>query len=71
VAERILGTIRQPIRVGNTAVTIGATMGIAFADPSDTSSQEGFQPDAVVRRADTAMYQAKAAGRGRYAVFGS
>jgi diguanylate cyclase (GGDEF)-like protein/PAS domain S-box-containing protein len=71
VAERILAAIRQPIRVGSIDVTIGATMGIAFADPSDTSSREGLRPDAVVQRADTAMYQAKAAGRGRYAVFGS
>jgi diguanylate cyclase (GGDEF)-like protein/PAS domain S-box-containing protein len=66
VADRILEAISEPISVGGTDVQIGATIGIAFADPgADTQ----LQPDSVVQRADSAMYAAKAAGRGRYAVF--
>ena len=71
VAERMLTEISQPIRVGASEVVIGATIGIAFADPAAGAACGELRPDAVVQRADTAMYQAKVAGRGRYAVFGS
>jgi diguanylate cyclase (GGDEF)-like protein/PAS domain S-box-containing protein len=75
VADRMLAAIRQPIQVRlgeaeGTEVAIGATIGIAFADPGDPSREQDLRPDAVVQRADSAMYAAKVAGRGRYAVFG-
>ena len=57
----------EPIRVGTTDVAIGATIGIAFADPG--AGPGGSSPDQVVQRADSAMYEAKVAGRGRYAVY--
>jgi diguanylate cyclase (GGDEF)-like protein/PAS domain S-box-containing protein len=62
-AERILASIREPIAVRDTTVDVGATVGIALSHP------RVGHPDAVVRNADLAMYQAKEAGRGRYAVF--
>jgi diguanylate cyclase (GGDEF)-like protein/PAS domain S-box-containing protein len=74
VADRMLDAIRQPIRIGTgtqaATVVIGATIGIAFADPSDPSLDPDLLPEAVVQRADSAMYAAKVAGRGRYSVFG-
>jgi diguanylate cyclase (GGDEF)-like protein/PAS domain S-box-containing protein len=68
VADRVLAAIAEPIGVGGAEVVIGATIGIALNDPG---ALEELQPEAVVQRADSAMYEAKAAGRGRYAVFGS
>ena len=68
VAARILNAVAEPISVGSTQVVIGATIGIAFSDPG---APEQLQIDSVVQRADSAMYQAKAAGRGRYAIFGT
>ncbi len=69
VADRILAAIAEPITlpdsVGGAAVQIRATIGIAFSDPG----VDLLQPDSVVQRADSAMYAAKAAGRGQYAVF--
>lgn len=79
VADRVLAAIRQPIHVGEspsgsavsgTEVAIGATIGIAFADPSDPAWGHDLRPDTIVQQADSAMYAAKVAGRGRYAIFG-
>jgi diguanylate cyclase (GGDEF)-like protein/PAS domain S-box-containing protein len=62
-ADRILEAIREPIAVNDTEVRIDATIGIALA-AGDTDN-----PSAIVRQADHAMYQAKAAGRSGYLVF--
>jgi len=63
VARRIAETLAQPFplpAVGELA--LGASVGIAFA--GDTISL----PEVILRDADTAMYQAKAAGGGRYVI---
>ena len=62
--DRILAAISEPMIISGVDVQIGATIGIAFSDPD----VDGGQPDSVVQRADSAMYEAKAAGRGRYAM---
>lgn len=62
LAERLRAVVHIPIMAAGTAVTVDATIGIAVgADPD--------RPDAVVRDADLAMYEAKRAGRGRHQVF--
>jgi diguanylate cyclase len=53
----------QPIKLARNQVTVGATMGIAIA-PAD-----GSEADLLLRRADVALYRAKAEGRGRFAFF--
>jgi diguanylate cyclase (GGDEF)-like protein len=53
----------QPIRLGNNEVSIGATFGVAVV-PND-----GRDADILLRRADVALYRAKADGRGRFAFF--
>ena len=60
VAERLIAAIARPIRVNGTSVQIGVSIGIAVA------SERTSQADALVAAADSAMYRAKAAGRGRY-----
>ena len=59
IASLIIAEVRQPIELGAHSVRIGASIGIAFVLP------EGDSPEAVQRRADTAMYTAKRSGRGR------
>jgi diguanylate cyclase (GGDEF)-like protein/PAS domain S-box-containing protein len=62
-ADRVLAAVAQPFPAGDTVVHIGATIGVAMSQPD----QE--HPETTVREADMAMYDAKVAGRGRYAMF--
>ena len=57
---KILNSINLPFRVNGTEVKIGASIGIA-SYPLDTND-----PDVLIKRADSAMYQAKADGRNNY-----
>jgi diguanylate cyclase (GGDEF)-like protein/PAS domain S-box-containing protein len=59
IASAIIAEIQRPIDIGGHHVHIGASVGIAFA------WREGDSPEALARRADSAMYAAKRAGRGR------
>ncbi|HSO81990.1 GGDEF domain-containing protein [Thiocapsa sp.] len=59
-AEKLLQVLREPFAIGDQSVRIGGSIGIAiFPDHRD-------DPQALLSRADLAMYQAKAAGRGTY-----
>jgi diguanylate cyclase (GGDEF)-like protein len=60
IAQRVLDELARPFRLGDDEVVIGASIGIA-AWPSD-----GADVEALLRSADSAMYQAKARGRGCY-----
>jgi diguanylate cyclase (GGDEF)-like protein len=57
IARRIVGAISEPFIAGNATTTLGVSIGIAVA-PDD-----GTQHDELVRRADLALYRAKAEGR--------
>jgi len=63
VAERILGTLNQPLVVANEMVSVGASIGIAIDTPATGSV------DDLLGDADVAMYRAKALGKGRFHVF--
>ncbi|KTS78715.1 signaling-like protein [Pseudomonas oryzihabitans] len=54
---RILDAIGCPIRVGEHDITLGASLGIARAP------QDGHNAEDLLRYADIALYEAKAAGR--------
>jgi diguanylate cyclase (GGDEF)-like protein/PAS domain S-box-containing protein len=63
IAQRLLEALRVPFDVGDTEVTTGASIGIALG-PEGPST-----PEDLMRNADLALYDAKNAGKNRYAVF--
>jgi diguanylate cyclase (GGDEF)-like protein/PAS domain S-box-containing protein len=63
VAERLLRVLADPYVVGSVPVQSGVSIGIV------TSDQAAEDAEAVLRDADTAMYEAKRAGRGRCVMF--
>lgn len=63
LAERIIRDLAQPFDLDGKLVFIGVSIGIALA-PSDARL-----PDQLLRAADTALYRAKAEGRGAYRLF--
>jgi diguanylate cyclase (GGDEF)-like protein len=65
LAERLLHTISIPIETSVGPLQIGASLGFAFY-PGD-----GRTADALKRTADSAMYEAKAAGRSTWRIFQS
>ena len=65
VAERIQGSLKNPIKLETQEVVSTASIGIAM-------SQTGYEKaEDVLRDADTAMYRAKSEGRARHEVFDS
>jgi diguanylate cyclase (GGDEF)-like protein/PAS domain S-box-containing protein len=63
VAERLVMRLSQPIDLGDgTTVQVGASVGVARLDPRDGAA---IDPADLLRQADTAMYTAKRAGKGR------
>lgn len=69
LAERVNTSIAEPIVLHGTRVATGVSIGVAVWRTADDS---GVALDAaleLVRRADTAMYRAKARGKGRCEVY--
>ncbi|GAB4230483.1 MAG: hypothetical protein Kow0049_12390 [Stanieria sp.] len=63
IAQRIQSQFIQPIQLNSEQIKIGTSIGITF-------STLGYrQPEDILQDADTAMYQAKAKGKGTYVVF--
>ncbi len=56
LAERIRATFDQPFSIGGASITIGASVGMAFAGPGVDISEQ------LIDEADSAMYEAKRAG---------
>jgi diguanylate cyclase (GGDEF)-like protein/PAS domain S-box-containing protein len=63
VAERCLEALREAFVLDGREVFVGASIGVALA------GAEPMLPEELLRRADTAMYAAKAQGKNRYALF--
>ncbi|MNN19909.1 Cyclic di-GMP phosphodiesterase Gmr [compost metagenome] len=61
LADNLLAALQEPFRIDGHDLQIGASIGIALY-PDD-----GEDAAHLARSADTAMYQAKEAGRNRYA----
>ncbi len=62
IAERVLAALAEPYRVGDIEAVVGASIGVAVAEP-------GISPEELLRNADVAMYRAKAAGKGRVELY--
>jgi diguanylate cyclase (GGDEF)-like protein len=62
-AQAILGSVDAPVVLEAREVSVGASLGIAVS----SGPPEG--PSDVLRNADLALYRAKGAGKGRYAVY--
>jgi len=63
VADRLAAALKDPIKVGGNLQYVSASIGIAVSPPLEAD------PNALLRYADTAMYDAKARGRARSRVF--
>ena len=63
LARRLLALFERPFDIGELQVTLGASIGIAMAP------QDGTVPEELMRRADIALYRAKANGRGNFHFF--
>lgn len=64
VAEAVLAEMVAPHHLQGSLVFVGTSIGIA-------GSESARNAEEILRNADTAMYQAKTEGRGRYCVFDS
>lgn len=65
VAEKIIETIKEPINVDGHTLFISSSIGISLY-PDDSTDEEN-----LIKFADTAMYQAKDAGRDNYQFYSS
>ena len=63
-AQRVLGSLSQPLELDGREVSVRASIGLALDQIGDDATA-----DELLRDADTAMYRAKANGRGGLAVF--
>lgn len=64
LCERIVAAIAQPFDIDGNHIGVGVSIGVALVPEHGTERTE------LTRKADIALYHAKSAGRGRFAVFG-
>jgi len=63
IGEMLLRTLEPPHRLGRQQIVVASSIGLAYASARHTAVGE------LMRDADLAMYEAKAQGRGRLAIF--
>ncbi len=63
VAEKLLESVRRPVRIDSSELFISASVGISLF-PDD-----GGDPETLVKNADTAMYRAKELGRDNFQLY--
>jgi diguanylate cyclase (GGDEF)-like protein/PAS domain S-box-containing protein len=62
VAQRILRSLERPFGVAGGQARVSASVGVAYPQP-------GLSAEALLQQADTALYAAKSAGKGRFVVY--
>ncbi|HXC65411.1 MAG TPA: EAL domain-containing protein, partial [bacterium] len=65
VAEKIIQSINEPYLLQEQSINIGVSIGVALYP------EHGKNADDLIKNADTAMYQAKDAGRNTYVLYNS
>ena len=65
IADKVLEALLQPVTLAKETVSSGASIGIAMGP------QDGATGEALLQAADAALYEAKAAGRKCYRLFGA
>lgn len=63
VMQRVLDTVARPVPEGVHRLQVSCSLGVALYPDDDVG------PDALMRHADQAMYQAKQTGKNRYVLF--
>jgi diguanylate cyclase (GGDEF)-like protein len=63
IAQRVLAVLQAPFIVGEVEMLVAASIGVARRRPDSADAAE------LLRQADFAMYMAKGAGKGRFALF--
>ena len=63
LAHRIIEALEAPSDIGSSSITIGTSIGIAFAP------QDGLDLEQLSARADAALYTAKHRARGTVAIW--
>ncbi|MBC3808328.1 EAL domain-containing protein [Undibacterium seohonense] len=63
LAKRIIQALQEPLAANEVMIACSTSIGIAYTNDSSITAIE------IIRRADAAMYQAKAAGRGHYQLY--
>ncbi|MDV6330408.1 putative bifunctional diguanylate cyclase/phosphodiesterase [Asticcacaulis sp. 201] len=61
LAQRLISSLSEPFRIDQLVCHVGASMGIAFAQGGTSQT-----PDALLQKADLALYRAKTEGRGTF-----
>ena len=63
LADSLVACVREPVEIGTSKVDVGLSLGIAYTHDHGTSGES------LLRRADLALYAAKASGRNAWRVF--
>ncbi|PKQ14697.1 MAG: hypothetical protein CVT68_10530 [Actinobacteria bacterium HGW-Actinobacteria-8] len=69
VAERVIDALRRPVRIRDVDHVVTASIGLTFATLVADTGSGVVTVDSVLRRADAAMYRAKARGKNRCEVY--
>ena len=65
IAQRVVDAISNTIALPDAQAIVGISVGVSMSIPGET------MPEALISRADAAMYEAKHAGKGRVELFGA
>lgn len=67
IAKKVIQLAKEPVDFEGEVCRIGASIGIARGKRGETG--EGFTPERILMDSDIALYAAKRAGKGQYAIF--